>query len=105
MTDNVKLCCMVLPRLGFVLRGREFQRLFGPFVFGKTVIYVYCQVACYLVPLVFIEAVCPVMKDLVCLSELPVIPMLDQQESSSATMSRANSEDYIALQKSDGIIQ
>ena len=54
MTGNVKLCCMVLPRLGFVLRGREFQRLSCPVAFGKTVIFVYCQVACYLVPLVFV---------------------------------------------------
>ena len=23
---SFKLCCVVLPRLGFVLRGREFQR-------------------------------------------------------------------------------
>ena len=54
MTGNVKLCCMVLPRLAFVLRGRELQRLSCPVVFGKTVIYVNCQVACYLVPLVLV---------------------------------------------------
>ena len=54
MTGNVKLCCMVLPRLGFVLRGREFQRFVLSCCFGKTVMVVYYQVACYLVPLVFV---------------------------------------------------
>ena len=48
------MCCMVLPRLGFVLRGLEFLRLSCPVVVGKTAIYVYRQVTCYLVPLVFI---------------------------------------------------
>ena len=54
MTGNVKFCCMVLPHFGYVLRGREFQRLSCSVVFGKTVINVNCQVACYLVPLVFV---------------------------------------------------
>ena len=55
MTGNVKLCCVVLSRLGFVLRGREFQRFLScPVAFGKTVMVVYYQVACYLVPLVFV---------------------------------------------------
>ena len=54
MTGNVKLCCMVLTCLEFVLRGREFQRLSCPVVFVKTVICVYCQAACYLVSLVFV---------------------------------------------------
>ena len=84
MTGNVKLCCMVLPRLGFVLPGREFQCLSCPVVFGKTVIYVYCQVACYLVPLVFaVRDVCPVVKYLICLSELSLILMSHQSEQSA----------------------
>ena len=82
MTGNVKLCCMVFPRLGFVLRGREFQRLSCPVAFGMTVIFVYYQVACYLVPLVFVVR----LKDLICLSELPLIPILHQSEQSAVAV-------------------
>ena len=85
MTGNVKLFCMVLPRFGFVLRGREFQRLSCPVVFGKTVIYV-CKLLSGLLsraPRFRGEVVCPVAKDLVCLPELPLIPMLHQSEQSA----------------------
>ena len=70
MTSNVKLCCMVLTRLGFVAHGREFQRCLVLLIFCKSVIYAYCQVACYLLLLVFIARLfCPVVKDIVsCLS-------------------------------------
>ena len=77
MTRNVKLCCMVLPRLGFALRGREFQR----FVLSSC-FWLDCHL-CVLpsgllsrAPRFRGEIVRPVVKDLVCLSELPLIPML-----------------------------
>ena len=55
-----------------------------PVAFGKTVIFVYYQVACYLLTSFSCgEVVCPVVKDLVCLSELPLIPMLHQSEQSA----------------------
>ena len=53
MTGNVKLCCMVLPRLGVVLRVANSSVLSCPVAFGKTVMVVYYQVACWLVPFVF----------------------------------------------------
>ena len=38
MTGNIKLCCMVLPRLGFVFVVANSSVLACPVAFGKTVI-------------------------------------------------------------------
>ena len=86
MTGNVKLCCMVLPSLGFVLRGREFQRLSCPVAFGKTDLCVLSSGLLSRAPRFRGEVVCPVVKDLVCLSELPLIPMLRQYEQSDVAV-------------------
>ena len=84
MTGNVKLCCMILPRLEFVLRGREFQRSVSrPVAFGKTVCLCIIKWPVISCPRFRGEVVCPVVKDLICLSELPLIPILNQSEQSA----------------------
>ena len=84
MTGNVKLCCMVLRRLGLVLRGREFQRLSCPVACWKDCDL--CVLSSGLLsraPRFRGEVVCPAVKDLVCLSELFLIPTLHQYEQSA----------------------
>ena len=78
---------MVLPRLGFVLRGREFQRFVLSCCFWLD-----CDL-CVLssgvlspAPRFRGEVVCPVVKDLICLSELPLIPILHQSEQSAVAV-------------------
>ena len=83
MTGNVKLCC--IPTFGICfLRGREFLRFDLSCCFWQD-----CDLCLLLsgllsrAPRFSAEVVCPVVKDLVCLSELPLIPMLHQYEQSA----------------------
>ena len=87
MTGNVTLCCMVLPLLGFVLHG---CKLFQHFVLSCC-FWQDCD-GCVLqsallsrAPRFRGEVVCPVVKDLICLSELLLIPILNHSEQSAVT--------------------